>query len=116
MDTVELPIPFQYFHLLNMMVVMNTVTWAYAMGTTRSMFAPVVYFFAALIFMGMLSLGSQLSNPFGEDEVDFPVHEWVTEYVNLSGVLLDYDFANSKDKWKLTLKNDSRFEYGYYDS
>jgi len=105
-DTVDLPIPFQYFHILNMMVCMNTVVWAYAMGITHSIFGPVVYYFAALIFLGMLELGSQLSNPFGQDEVDFPVAAWLKEFVEVTGMLMDYQYPGATDDWKFALKEE----------
>ncbi|CAK0863511.1 unnamed protein product, partial [Prorocentrum cordatum] len=78
-DTMELPVPYQYFHLLNMMVVVNLMLWAYAMGISASLWAPVTFLFAEIIFMGMLELASQLADPFGEDEVDFPVREWTLD-------------------------------------
>mmetsp|Transcript_62655 Transcript_62655/g.186753 ORF Transcript_62655/g.186753 Transcript_62655/m.186753 type:complete len:380 (+) Transcript_62655:147-1286(+) len=90
-DTNELQLPFQYFHLLNMMVVVNLLFWAYGMGTTESAFAPVTFFFAALIFMGMLELASALSDPFGDDEVDFPVVNWMNEFLENTIVLLEFD-------------------------
>ena len=32
----EKPMPFQYFHLLNVMIVVNLGLWAYGMGLTDS--------------------------------------------------------------------------------
>jgi len=90
-DTVDLQMPFQYFHLLNLMVVVNLALWAYGMGTTGSLMAPVTYFFAALIFMGMLELATALSDPFGEDEVDFPVVQWMNDFLENTIVLLEFD-------------------------
>mmetsp|Transcript_104747 Transcript_104747/g.337746 ORF Transcript_104747/g.337746 Transcript_104747/m.337746 type:complete len:375 (+) Transcript_104747:67-1191(+) len=89
-DTIELPIPFQYFHLLKMMVVVNLLLWAYGMAITESAFAPAVYFCSALIFMGMMELAAQLSDPFGEDEVDFPVSEWLNEFLESTVMLLEF--------------------------
>jgi len=90
-DTCELPMPFQYFHLLNMMVVVNLLLWAYGMGTTNSVFAPVIFFFASLIFMGMLELASALSDPFGDDDVDFPVADWLTEFLETTIALIEHN-------------------------
>mmetsp|Transcript_103046 Transcript_103046/g.291325 ORF Transcript_103046/g.291325 Transcript_103046/m.291325 type:complete len:366 (-) Transcript_103046:107-1204(-) len=87
-DTINLPIPFQYFHLLKAMIVINLLLWAYGMGVTDSVFAPFVFFFAALIFMGMMELAAQLSDPFGDDDVDFPVTEWLNEFVENTAMLM----------------------------
>mmetsp|Transcript_8983 Transcript_8983/g.26420 ORF Transcript_8983/g.26420 Transcript_8983/m.26420 type:complete len:386 (-) Transcript_8983:9-1166(-) len=90
-DIIDLPIPFQYFHLLRMMVVVNLVLWAYGMGVTQSIFSPIVYFCAALIFMGMMELATQLSDPFGDDEVDFPVNTWLSEVLENVATLVEVE-------------------------
>eukprot|EP00444_Apocalathium_aciculiferum_P059655 CAMPEP_0183596872 /NCGR_PEP_ID=MMETSP0371-20130417/175885_1 /TAXON_ID=268820 /ORGANISM="Peridinium aciculiferum, Strain PAER-2" /LENGTH=43 /DNA_ID= /DNA_START= /DNA_END= /DNA_ORIENTATION= len=43
------------------MICANLGLWAYSMGLTDSIFAPVVFFFASLIFIGMMELSSDLS-------------------------------------------------------
>jgi len=115
MDTLELPVPFQYFHLLCLMISINLILWAYGMGTTDSYFAPVVFYFAALIFVGMMELASQLSNPFGEDEVDFPIDEWLTQFFSDQLALVQHQYptgsANVKDNWKATLDAEATFTW-----
>jgi len=81
-DLLKLPVPFQYFHLLAVMVSVNMLIWAYGMGLTDSVLVPIVYVFLVLIFVGMMVLASQLSDPFGEDEVDFPIKAWVDKFVS----------------------------------
>jgi len=118
-DTISLPIPFQYFHMLNVMVCMNVLSWAYIMGVTPSLFGPFVFFCAALIFIGMMELGSQLSNPFGQDEVDFPVAAWLNEYASLVGFLLTSHSRPADKEWRNSLKS-AKFDWraddnGYSD-
>jgi predicted membrane chloride channel (bestrophin family) len=103
-NTMNLPIPFEYFHLLNMMVIMNCLVWAYYMGVTESWFAPPCYFCAVLIFMGMMDLASQLSNPFGCDQVDFPVNDWMAEFLQNMSALLDYEQDGTSDELAQELK------------
>jgi predicted membrane chloride channel (bestrophin family) len=103
-DTLCLPIPFQYFHLLNVMIVVNLVLWAYGMGVTDSCFAPIVYFFAALIFMGMMELASQLSDPFGDDDTDFPITKWIADTMEDAAVILEYEYYESG--WDPILKTE----------
>lgn len=50
----------------------------------------------------MLELASQLSNPFGDDDVDFPIHEWMAKAVE-SAVMLLEDEGLSEDLWKKKL-------------
>merc|ERR1719401_3329686 len=98
-DTLKLPMPFQYFHLLNMMVVVNLLLWAYGMGITRSYFTPVGFFFSELIFCGMMELAGQMSDPFGKDEVDFPLHHWLAASLWDAAVVLEYEYTIGRDGW-----------------
>lgn len=98
-DTLKFPIPFPYFHLLNAMVVVNLLLWAYGMGLTRSYFAPLGFFFAELIFCGMVELAGQLSDPFGNDAVDFPLTSWLATSFEDTRVLLEYKFTLGRDGW-----------------
>lgn len=108
MDTMRMPIPFQYFHLLNLMIVINLLLWAYGMGISESAFAPVVYFFAALIFMGMMELAVQLSDPFGEDETDFPLGKWVQEVLEDARALLESEQPGEENAFKMMIASEER--------
>lgn len=88
LDIVRMPVPFQYYHLLNVMVGINVVLWAYGMALSDSVFGPVCYFFASAIFIGMLELAKQLSDPFGNDDVDFPIHIWIEKYLENSAAFV----------------------------
>lgn len=107
-DTMSLPIPFQYFHLLNLMIVINLLLWAYGMGISESAFAPFVYFFAALIFMGMMELAVQLSDPFGDDETDFPLDRWLREVLEDARTLLESEQPGEDDAFKSLIKGEER--------
>jgi predicted membrane chloride channel (bestrophin family) len=111
LDTLRLPIPFQYFHLLNLMLVVNLLLWAYGMGVSHSVFAPVVYFFAALIFMGMMELATQLTNPFGEDDTDFPMRMWVVELMENSVVLCESNYPGEKDGFNHVVSDDHIIDF-----
>lgn len=99
-DVIRLPIPFQYFHLLNLMIVLNLVLWAYAIGITASVLAGFTYFVATLTFMGMMELCKVLSNPFGDDDTDFPLNKWVSHVIEDAIVLLDAQHFGQKDKFQ----------------
>mmetsp|Transcript_37707 Transcript_37707/g.99725 ORF Transcript_37707/g.99725 Transcript_37707/m.99725 type:complete len:362 (+) Transcript_37707:54-1139(+) len=97
LDTLALPVPYQYFHLLSIMIVMNLVLWAYVMALSECLFAPVVFFFSSLIFIGMMELSSELADPFGADAVDFPVDTWISEAIQAILELSEYDFPEGED-------------------
>jgi len=104
LDTVSLPLPFQYFHFMKSMLVINVLFWAWGMAFTRSVFAPVVYWMCLLIFMGMMELAAELSDPFGDDDVDFPITAWVDELIENTSILME--FKNPPDHIQESLKSE----------
>merc|ERR1712232_620291 len=84
----QLPMPFQYFHIMNLMLLLNLTLWGYALGCQDSHFAPVIYMFVQLMFQGIRELATSLSNPFGTDDVDFKIAEWMKKlYASMYSVL-----------------------------
>lgn len=92
-NIMDLPMPFQYFHIMNMMLVLNLVLWAYALGCQDSLFAPLIYMFVQMMFQGIRELSTALSNPFGDDEVDFPINDWMAQLYSRMFALLEDDFT-----------------------
>merc|ERR1711874_875231 len=92
------PMPFQYFHIMNLMLALNLVLWAYSLGCQDSYFAPVIYAFVQMMFQGIRELSTALSDPFGDDEVDFPVNAWMmTLYARTYALLEDpYDVTKTE--------------------
>merc|ERR1712232_1019847 len=107
-DVIRLPIPFQYFHLLNLMIVINLILWAYAVGITVSTLSAFAYFVATLTFMGMMELAKVLSNPFGDDDTDFPLNKWVSQVIEDAIVLLDAQHLGQRDKFQGLAKRETR--------
>lgn len=108
-DTINMPMPFQYVHLMKLMLLVNLVCWAWGMGMTKSIFAPFVYWISLLIFMGMMELASQLADPFGDDDVDFPITEWLDEFVEHIVVLTE--FRNPEEHVKKALEEEKALEW-----
>lgn len=111
-DTLFLQLPFQYFHILNIMVQMNLLVWAYGMAITDSIIGPIVYFFATLIFMGLMELANQLADPYGEDETDFPIDAWMTQMLIRNVMVVERDqphegVLNSTIGTKAAIEGDS---------
>ena len=74
-QVLEPPMPFQYFHIMNLMMFLNLMLWAYALGIEDSYFAPAIFMFVQLMFQGVRELCAGSSDPYGDDEVDFPLNE-----------------------------------------
>eukprot|EP00401_Gymnodinium_catenatum_P081304 CAMPEP_0117458294 /NCGR_PEP_ID=MMETSP0784-20121206/855_1 /TAXON_ID=39447 /ORGANISM="" /LENGTH=129 /DNA_ID=CAMNT_0005251805 /DNA_START=18 /DNA_END=407 /DNA_ORIENTATION=- len=73
-----LPMPYQYFHILNFMLMLNLGLWAYTLGLTESYFAQLIFCLTQLMFQGLRELSIALSDPYGFDATDFPLAEWTT--------------------------------------
>jgi len=93
-DTLDLPMPFQYFHLMSFMMFLNLALWSYALAISDppSYFTPVIYLFIQMIFQGMRELSAALADPFGDDDVDFPITDWLWQIVGMVVRLLEDDF------------------------
>eukprot|EP00928_Gymnodinium_smaydae_P096932 TRINITY_DN8664_c0_g1_i1.p1 TRINITY_DN8664_c0_g1~~TRINITY_DN8664_c0_g1_i1.p1 ORF type:complete len:390 (+),score=97.53 TRINITY_DN8664_c0_g1_i1:264-1433(+) len=112
MEVMDLPMPFQYFHIMNFMLMLNLFLWSYALALDDSVFAPLIYFFAQLMFQGLRELSVALSDPFGDDDTDFPLNEWMTQlYLRMQYVVED-DFEVHYDPHEPALtaiKHDEMF-------
>jgi len=98
-DYISLPVPFQYFHILNVVVFTNTSLWCYKMALSTSPWAVFVFVLAQVIFEGLLDLAAKLSNPFGLDEVDFPNDRWVEEFGNTAINILENSHPGPRVAW-----------------
>jgi len=112
-DTLELPVPFGYYHLLNLMVLVNLMLWAYQMALSESVLATGVFFFAELIFLGMMQLANQLAQPFGGKEVDFPVNAWLSQVFESAEVMLDApEDEDNQEAWEDILNREKNISFG----
>jgi len=120
-DVVSLPVPFAYFHLLNLMIVVNLSLLAFTMGATESLLSTGVYVCTTLIFMGMMELASELSDPFGTDEVDFPVGAWLTDWYASTVHMLNQSFPDPEptegkgNRWDRLLENEQGLRADCWD-
>jgi len=79
-----LPIPFPYFHLMNFLLVSNFALMAVVLASFKNWATILPFSFALLIYMGLREVSVALADPFGTDEIDFPVEKF-----------LDYTFDHS---------------------
>jgi len=90
-DAVNLPLPYQYFQIMNLMLFTNFSMWAYGMGMYDSWIASFIFVCSLLIFLGMKELSACLSDPFGDDAVDFPLNRWIEESWRAAHFFLESD-------------------------
>jgi len=78
-NLLNLPIPLPYFHTL---VVLQNVCFAimsWSLLSFVSFLTPIVLFFTVLVMVGLREVAVALSDPFGKDDVDFPVDKWIVQ-------------------------------------
>merc|ERR1719444_657115 len=79
-----MPIPFAYWHLMNLVFAMNFLSLSVLLAGFRAWMTIGPYAAALLVFMGLRECSNALADPFGEDTVDFPLAKY-----------LDYTFDHS---------------------
>jgi len=94
MNTLAMPVPFPYFHALNLLMWIVYTLFAFAFLDFNSYVTPVILFLIILVMTGMRETSAALSNPFGDDDVDFPVQS----YIQQLRCILD-GFVLSADTW-----------------
>lgn len=99
-EMLELPMPFQYYHIMNVMLLLNLLLWAYAMALQESYWANVIFAFVQLMFQGLRELSIALADPYGSDDTDFPLNVWMTELYNKINCIIE-------DPWTVEASNPS---------
>ena len=89
---IELQTPFLYYQMYNLLLSVNLSLTCYVTGVcTESLFAPILNFLALVVFLGIRELNVALSDPFGGDEVDFPMRLWLECMIMQDVALLEAD-------------------------
>merc|ERR1712008_92832 len=76
-DLVIMPVPFPYFHLTQLSVIMSLALWAYGTATALSPLSTLLYALLLLSTVGVTELANSFSAPFGgTGDAHFPLHIW----------------------------------------
>ena len=76
-NLLNLPIPLPYYHTLVMLQNICFAIFSYALLEFGSFFTPIMLFAVVLVTVGLREVAVALSNPFGKDDVDFPIDKWI---------------------------------------
>lgn len=74
-----LPIPFAYYHLMNLILALNILLLATFPALFRSYWTVLPFFVALLIYMGLREVSTALADPFNKDPVDFPIPAFISQ-------------------------------------
>jgi len=69
--TLGQPVPFPYYHTLTLMLSLNLLLMAYAMIEFNSVMTIPCFFIICLVCLGLKETAVALTDPFGDDQVDF---------------------------------------------
>eukprot|EP00929_Paragymnodinium_shiwhaense_P088320 TRINITY_DN48616_c0_g1_i3.p1 TRINITY_DN48616_c0_g1~~TRINITY_DN48616_c0_g1_i3.p1 ORF type:complete len:415 (+),score=69.14 TRINITY_DN48616_c0_g1_i3:372-1616(+) len=111
-EEVRMYIPYQYFHLVNAMVLINLFAFAYRIGATLSFFAPIVYFVVSGILLGLLGLSAKLSDPLGKGS-DLPLDEWLAECLSVTRDIVEMPLNHTTDGWARALAEEKPMPWGF---
>mmetsp|Transcript_42529 Transcript_42529/g.100289 ORF Transcript_42529/g.100289 Transcript_42529/m.100289 type:complete len:410 (+) Transcript_42529:395-1624(+) len=65
------PIPFQYYHMVNMTVFIYLIFFNYGLAMLDSPLTLIIYPLTLLVVVGLLNTSNAMSDPFGENACDF---------------------------------------------
>jgi len=75
--TLALPIPCAYFNLMNTVIAFNVLILCFVAAGYQNYFTIFPFAIAMLFFMGLREISAALADPFGTDDVDFPVDRFI---------------------------------------
>eukprot|EP00927_Polykrikos_kofoidii_P085777 TRINITY_DN9415_c0_g1_i1.p1 TRINITY_DN9415_c0_g1~~TRINITY_DN9415_c0_g1_i1.p1 ORF type:complete len:582 (-),score=124.99 TRINITY_DN9415_c0_g1_i1:19-1764(-) len=91
--TMSLPLPFPYFHLVSVVLLLNAFLLAVAASSFKTYMTIVPYTVGQLFFIGVREIAATLLDPFGPDDVHFPVDAFL-EYTFGNAICLLEAFRN----------------------
>jgi len=86
------PVPFPYFHVLTLLLVLDLLLISYGLVTLNFTWylTAVIYTIICLIFLGLKEVAVAMSDPFGDDAIDFDLEAMLSgAYKNAVALLRD---------------------------
>jgi len=86
------PVPFPYFHVLTVLLNMDLLLISYAFVTLNfhAAITSCIYSVICMVFLGLREVAVAMSNPFGDDEIDFDLEKMLAgAFKNAIAILRD---------------------------
>lgn len=90
-DTLEVPMPWQYFHLFSVLITMDLILLADMSAMHCSAVVSIGYMLVLTLLLGLREVSIGMSDPFGDDPVDFPIKYWLFQLFSECAVLLEHE-------------------------
>lgn len=91
------PIPFPYFHLVNLMMMINFLMLAYALTAFNSIMTIPVFFGVVLMLNGVREVSICFASPFFDEEVGFDVNAFIKGGIT-NAVSMMYDLFDPNEE------------------
>jgi len=78
-DLMAMPIPFVYYHLMNVILTLNIMLLILLPALFRTYMTVFPASVALLIYMGLREVAAALADPFGQDPTDFPIAAFINQ-------------------------------------
>ena len=82
-DTLKMPLPYQYFHIMNLMLLVNLSVMAISVATFQSRVGSVAFGFMLLIFLGIREMSTGMADAVSKNGSLFLRHAFFDLPVNL---------------------------------
>lgn len=103
-NIVALPIPFTYYHLMGTVLLINFFLFGFIMSLFKTFWTCVPFSMVLLLFMGLREVATQLADPFGQDDVDFPVAAFLNYTFESSFCLLEAFNKHEMDSLRASIE------------
>ncbi|CAK9021123.1 Uncharacterized protein SCF082_LOCUS15204 [Durusdinium trenchii] len=101
-------VPFQFRHLLNVMVFLTLLCLAYGMALSESCLAPVLFIIMELVLLGMLDVCRELWNPFRSEHLDFRMLQWKETFRRSLRLVTVEHHGSDSGQWQAELEEERR--------
>jgi len=84
-NLLKAPVPFAYFHVVKVLIMVTLVMVGYALITLLEdfpLFAVIAYTILSVIEIGLERIAAAMSDPFGDDEIDFDIEALLSSAYN----------------------------------
>ncbi|CAJ1336515.1 unnamed protein product [Effrenium voratum] len=102
LSTARMSLPFNYNHLLTVVVMVTLLLLSYGAALTSSALAPGVFILTAFLFLGIMEAAHSLWDPF-QDGVP---HRWTQDFLLAMHALVDYEHDGFQDQWQAELREE----------
>eukprot|EP00658_Telonema_sp_P-2_P003857 TRINITY_DN11441_c0_g2_i16.p1 TRINITY_DN11441_c0_g2~~TRINITY_DN11441_c0_g2_i16.p1 ORF type:complete len:367 (-),score=121.44 TRINITY_DN11441_c0_g2_i16:522-1622(-) len=90
--TYQMPVPFAYYHIISFLTVTVCVLWTFALASDTGINSWIAVFPWLVVmfgYLGMREVAIQMAEPFGDDDCDLPVDNYVTNVMKFMTIFLE---------------------------